>query len=103
MISLRNHNNFITFVTKYTTMEDSNTLVKLFNIEIPVYTGYGEKKREENLYDSELCNDIIRLYFLEKIKRVIIKTRYRDGEENVLYYYEKTDGETAGERESHVE
>ena len=75
-------------------MEDSYTLVKQFKIEIPVFIGDSDKKRKENLNDSELCNEIIRLYLLEKIKRVIIYTRYRNGEKNNLYYYEDIDGET---------
>ena len=75
-------------------MEDSDTLVKQFKIEIPVFIGDSDKKRKENLNDSELCNEIIRLYLLEKIKRVIIYTLYRNGEKNNLYYYEDIDGET---------
>ena len=73
-------------------MEDSNTLVKQFKIEIPVYIGDSDKKRKENLKDSELSNGIVRLHFLEKIKRVIIYTLYRNGGMKYLYYYEDKNG-----------
>ena len=45
-------------------MEDSDTLVKQFKIEIPVFIGDSDKKRKENLNDSELCNEIIRFYII---------------------------------------
>ena len=75
-------------------MEDSDTLVKQFEIEIPVYIEDSDKRRKENLNDSELCNEIIRLHFLEKIKGVNVYVYFKNGERLCRYYYERTDGVT---------
>lgn len=74
-------------------MISSDILVKHFKIEIPVYVGHKEKKRTDILFDEELCSDLLRFYFLGKLHRVLIKKVFKDGRENILYYYELTGGD----------
>ena len=74
-------------------MTSSDILVKHFKIEIPVYVGYKEKKRTDNLFDEELCSDLLRFYFLGKLYRVLIKKVFKDDREENLYYYELTGGD----------
>lgn len=73
-------------------MKSSDILVKQFKIEIPVYIGEGNKRRVDNLLDEELSSDIIRLYSLGKLSKVVIKKKYRNGRENKIYLYEIVSG-----------
>ena len=74
-------------------MTSSDILVKHFKIEIPVYVGHNEKKRTDNLFDEELCSDLLRVYFLGKLHRVLIKKECKNCREKNIYYYELTEGE----------
>lgn len=51
-------------------MKPTDTLVTKYDIIIPFYTSENVTKSVRNIYDHELCKEVIRLYFLNKLDRV---------------------------------
>lgn len=51
-------------------MKSTDTLVTKYDIIIPFYTSENVTKSVRNIYDHELCKEVIRLYLLNKLDRV---------------------------------
>ena len=51
-------------------MQPTDTLVTKYDIIIPFYTSENVTKSVRNIYDHELCKEVIRLYLLNKLDRV---------------------------------
>ena len=51
-------------------MKPTDTLVTKYDIIIPFYTSENVTKSVRNIYDHELCKEVIRLYLLNKLDRV---------------------------------
>ena len=51
-------------------MKPTDTLVTKYNIIIPFYTSENVTKSVRNIYDHELCKEVVRLYLLNKLDRV---------------------------------
>ena len=51
-------------------MKPTDTLITKYDIVIPFYTSENVTKSVRNIYDHELCKEVIRLYLLNKLDRV---------------------------------
>lgn len=51
-------------------MKPTDTLVTKYDIIIPFYTSENVTKSVRNIYDHELCKEVIRLYLLNKLDRI---------------------------------
>lgn len=51
-------------------MKPADTLVTKYDIIIPFYTSENVIKSVRNIYDHELCKEVVRLYLLGKLERV---------------------------------
>lgn len=51
-------------------MKPTDTLVTKYDIIIPFYTSENVTKSVRNIYDHELCKEVIRFYLLNKLDRI---------------------------------
>ena len=51
-------------------MKPTDTFVTKYDIIIPFYTSENVTKSVRNIYDHELCKEVVRLYLLGKLERV---------------------------------